>query len=846
MAKAPGKHHHTSAPAGRLSSLSPTVQDLLCIVFLYVVTLVLFRGIIFDNAAFAAGGDTANAISYAHAGITLSEAEHTDILWMPYFFSGMPTFGPVAFLPHDVNYVQKYVQQILNLLYLNGRWTWYIIYFLLGGIAMFFLLRVLKLSRPAALVAALTFMLSPYAMGLPSEGHGSKLMAISYLPLVFLLTHLLFERRTVLMFGLLSAAIGTLLLTNHMQIVYYEFIIIGLYLLYTVIMDFPAAKLAAVQKTLLLVGALLVGLCISSYIYLSVYEYSQFSMRGGGTAGSSGGLAYDYATNWSWSPWEVIVLLIPGFYGIAGAQSPYYWGFVEPWTNANVYVGLVPVVLMIFALRFRRTGFTIFMSLIALLLVLVSFGRNFRFVYDAMFSYLPFFNKFRSPEMTLHLLPFALGVLAACGYAGIEGLAKNVKDSAGLIRTLLIIAGTAAAVLLLSLLLKSTMQEFLSSFLFLKDGEAAQFHRQYGARAQDALAQVKQLRFDILWKDYIKFLLLFVAAIGIIAFFLKKKVSAALFAAVIIGLLIVDLGSIDSRLINPQPANVEQAFRTDPTIQYLKQQPGLFRVFPVGRDHAGQDLFMDNTFAYFGLSSIGGYSPAKLKIYQTLLDSCLYRGVDPSFPLNMAVLNMLNVRYIVASGRLPEDRFRLVNADDQRHLLTYENPGALPRVFFADTAITASTDGATFRAMNDPGFNPARTAVLYETLPDPIGRVDSMHAPSILSYQSREITVAAEAPGTSLLVLSEVYYPAGWKAYIDGKETKIHRTNYILRSVVVPSGKHQVSFIFDPPLYRAGWTLSNAAWGIAGICCIFGLLRLPALRRRMNARTESAPPGAHV
>ena len=106
------------------------------------------------------------------------------------------------------------------------------------------------------------------------------------------------------MFGLLSAAIGTLLLTNHMQIVYYEFIIIGLYLLYTVIMDFPAAKLAAVQKTLLLVGALLVGLCISSYIYLSVYEYSQFSMRGGGTAGSSGGLAYDYATNWSWSPWR--------------------------------------------------------------------------------------------------------------------------------------------------------------------------------------------------------------------------------------------------------------------------------------------------------------------------------------------------------------------------------------------------------------------------------------------------------------------------------------------------------------------------------------------------------------
>ena len=166
----------TASPS-MLGSLSPGMKDLLCIVFLYAVTLVLFRGVILDDAAFASAGDTATALSYVHAGASLAQAEQRDILWMPYFFSGMPTFGPVAFIPRSVDYIQTYAQKILNLFYLNGKWTWYIVYFLIGGASMFSLLRVLKLTRPAALIGAITFMLSPYAMGLPAEGN-AKLYTI--------------------------------------------------------------------------------------------------------------------------------------------------------------------------------------------------------------------------------------------------------------------------------------------------------------------------------------------------------------------------------------------------------------------------------------------------------------------------------------------------------------------------------------------------------------------------------------------------------------------------------------------------------------------------------------------
>ena len=246
-------------------------------------------------------------------------------------------------------------------------------------------------------------------------------------------------------------------------------------------------------------------------------------------------------------------------------------------------------------------------------------------------------------------------------------------------------------------------------------------------------------------------------------------------------LVTIDLALVASRYIDPQPSqHLAQSFRPDASVTFLKSQPGIFRLF------AGIDprdpLYMDNTFAYHGLQSITGYSPAKLKIYQTLLDSCMYQGTDPSFPVNMNVLDMLNVEFLVVHGRLPEPRFQLVNVDQAERAFTYRNPAALPRAFYAGEAITASHDGEVFHMLNSPEFDPAHTAILYKALPLRIVPMDSAHAPHITTYKSREIRIAVDPPSPALLVLSEVYYPAGWKAFIDGTETEIFRTDYILRS----------------------------------------------------------------
>jgi hypothetical protein len=607
--------------------------------------------------------------------------------------------------------------------------------------------------------------------------------------------------------------------------------VIGLYTLYHVAFDFREGKGLMGGKLVLFVGALVVGLGISSYVYLSVYEYSQYSIRGGGE-GTTGGLTWDYATNWSMHPAELITLLIPSFFGF---QSPYYWGSM-PFTSSTIYVGILPVVFAVLALAYKRDRVTIFMAILTLMTLLMSFGKHFAPVYDLLFTYLPFFNKFRAPSTILHLLPFTVGVLGAYGFAWLMDLRNDAKKKEALARVLLIILGVLVALLVLGALFKSSLFKGLSGFMFVKDGEMQLYQQQYGNQAAQIIEQLKRIRFygndqvSGLWDDYVRFSFFAVATIGLVVALLKGFLRSGIFAAVAVALLIADLMVMDAKFIHPVPVkNLEDRFRPDATITFLKQQPGLFRVFPLGSEH-----FMDNTYGYHEIQSLGGYNPAKLKIYQTMIDSCLHHGPDPTFPLNMNVVNMLNTRYVVTSVQLPADRFVLVHSDEAKRKFTYENPSALPRAFFVREVVSTSNQSDVFRTMNSPSFDPATMAIVENTdiqLKGP----DSTRV-EIVEFESRSLKINAYTSSPALLVISEVYYPAGWRATIDGEETEIYKTNFILRSVVVPSGTHEIVLRFEPAMYAAGWTVSHVSWLITGLCILAGLWKIPSVRQRFRKK----------
>jgi hypothetical protein len=806
--------------------LSDMKKDLLCLASLYIIILILFNQIIFKNQIFSDAGDTAAAQAWAKAGEHLEQTEGQKPLWFPYIFSGMPGFGSLAYLPHQVSYIQTVVHFIGKLLFVNADMSWFVLHYFLAGIFMFLLARTWKFSHIPSLLAAVVFMLSPYAAGLPVTGHGSKMMALSYIPLLLLLTHNLFEKRNLLSIGLLAAGAGTALLTNHVQMVYYGFMLIGLYLLYEVVVNFKIEKLLIGKKAVLFFIALIIGFGIASYVYLSTYEYSQYSIRGGGEPGVAGGLNYDYATNWSFHPFEIMNLFIPSFFGFS---TPYYWGWM-PFTDASVYFGVIPILLSVIALIYKRNKSTIFFALFSVLVLLISFGKHF-FFFDLLFNYLPYFNKFRAPSMILHLLPLTFGMLAAYGLTFLVELPSKfelVKFKNGLY----IAGGIIAVILILGFLGKSPIYSSLSSSMFEREGDLQQLQQQYGAQAPQVLQQLKEIRYDMLWKDYIKFALISLSSLGLIALFINKKIQSTLLGFSLILILAIDLFIIDTKFIEPKPNTaLEQTFAPDQNVQYLKTDKTQYRIFPLGQ------LFMDNSNMYHTIESIGGYSPAKIKIYQEMIDSCLYHGPDPSFPINMNIVNMLNAKYLIAQGRLPEDKFQPVAYNQAKQTITHLNPAFQPRAFFVNEVTIAKNKNEVFQTLNSAVFNSRTTAVLEKQPSIYPKKSDSVSA-VITSYKSSQIEITAYCNNTSLLVLSEIYYPAGWKAYIDGSETEIYKTNYILRSVVVPSGNHKIEFKFDPPIYRTGFTITHIAWIITILLIIIGVFQSPMGQKLLKSRSK--------
>lgn len=830
--------------ASWFEKLSTPKKDLVCIVILYVLVLLLFNKIVFSNMIFSDSGDTAAARSWTEAGKQLEEREHMEPQWFPYPFSGMPSFASLAYTPRNVDYLQTAIHAVGRLLFLNGEMSWMVLHYFLGGIFMFLLCRSWsqrdgfpKFSHLPSLIAAVTFALSPYALGLAGGGHGSKLIALSYLPLVFLLTHTLFQRRDILSLGLLSCAVGTLFLTNHVQMVFYVLLVVGLYFLYEFILDIRTQPVLAIKKGALLAVGLAIGFAIAAYIYLSVQEYAQYSIRGGGEMGSPGGLSYDYATNWSFHPFELMNFLIPAFFGF---RTPYYWGWM-PFTESSVYIGLVPLILGALALIYLRNRVTIFLALLSLVIVVISFGKHLPILYDLLFNYLPYFNKFRTPSMILHLMPFTFGLLAAYGMTFLLEIHHHEKEVnvAKLRKRLLVALAVIGAILVLGFLASGALYDMLSGSMFVKEGDIQQLRADYGQQAGQALEQLKRIRFDLfwngkdlpglgyLWHGYVRFALFAGAALGLIILHLNRKLKAGLFSGGMVALLALDLLIIDGSFIHPKPNTaLSQQLQADETIRFLKSDTSLYRIFPLGQ------LFQDNTYMYHLIQSIGGYSPAKIKIYQEMLDSCMYNGWDRNFPLNMNMVNMLNTKYLLSLGRLPEDKFNVAHVDQAKSLVTSLNPAYLPRAFFVDTAAVSYSKAETFAVMNSSSWNPRTTAIL-EKEPEIKPLKSDSTSVKFVSFGAHEIVLETYCSNPSLLMLSEVYYPLGWKAYVDEKEAEIYKTNYVLRSVIVPGGNHTVAFRYHSRTYGRGLTISYAGWGVSIVLVLIGII--PYIRKKKSS-----------
>jgi hypothetical protein len=243
--------------------------------------------------------------------------------------------------------------------------------------------------------------------------------------------------------------------------------------------------------------------------------------------------------------------------------------------------------------------------------------------------------------------------------------------------------------------------------------------------------------------------------------------------------------------------------------------------------------FNDASTSYF-FKSIGGYHGAKLKSYQEMIEfeiqpeiqelvNRLQNGVPPHIAFeNMNALNMLNTQYLIYNQ----------NADP------VENPSRLGPAWFVEDINWVSSADEEILAIKST--NPATTATIREDYNDLFTGINPTANPdrSIkqIDYKPNRLVYEAEVSNSELAVFSEIYYPKGWKATIDGKESEIIRVNYILRALIIPSGKHEIVFTFEPDGYITANLVSLVS---SSLLILFGLWVLSKLfRGNLQGRTE--------
>lgn len=750
-------------------------------------------------------------------------------LWTNSMFGGMPTYQITGVVGYS--YSIGILDRVFSLNLPEP-----ISLFFLACISFYFLAQVLGFNSIISIVGALAYSYATYNPIIIIVGHITKMHAIAYLPFFIGSLFVLFKKQYT--WGILLTSISTALFVqaNHLQITYYGIIIALFMSIYYLVEWIKAKDFEAIYKTLA-AGAIaaILGLAVNAPILVSTYEYGKASIRGGSalvtkdSKTTATGLNSDYALSYSMYATEPLVLMFPNIYG-GGADANavmditkskavetlqqmqpelgqqlqgflnFYWGGIG-FTAGPPYIGIVICLLALIGFSVKTNPHRIWIAATIILSCLLAAGSYLKGFNLFILEYVPFYNKFRAPSMIMVIPTLLMGIMALYGA---EALSKENSLNGFLNKY-----KTGLVLIALSFVVVFAIY-FTSDFKNEEDKQKlAQWSQMVTSQVKDPAAAAAYItpatdlfnglvadRKGLMESDITK-ALLYLILIGALLFLsIKKIINQTIFFIGLGVLSMIDLFSLNTKYLKSEnfiePTENEAAFNLTPLDIALKKDTSNYRVLDIR--NGIQNAFNGGALIAYHHKTVGGYNPAKLSIYQDLIENQWYK-----FPNCMPTLNMLNTKYVI-SGNLATD--------------TIANKEALGNVWFVKGVQYQKDAAGVMKALDN--FNPKDTAIIEEK--DKIADLNNLEQDSAASIQlmknnNDDILYTSNSSKKQLAVFSEIYYNLGWKAYIDNKETPIVKVNYVLRGLVVPAGKHDIKFEFRPNSID----LSKKASGIASI-----------------------------
>jgi len=737
--------------------------------------------------------------------IDYREATGEEAIWTNSMFGGMP--GYMISVVYSANLLTWVQSKVLTLFHPAAMLILYLIGF-------YILLTTLKINRWLSIAGALAFGFSSYHLIIISAGHNSKAYAIGYLMIVIAGVLMAYRQNRMKGSILFSLGLALEIMAGHPQITYYGLLALIVFGITELTFSIKENRLPDFLKTtvMLTVGAILAVTVNFSYLYSS-YEYSKKTIRAKSelthnSENQTSGLDKDYVVQWSQGIGETMTLLIPNFKGGSHTTNPgvnsesfkalqqnrvenprqiinqiiTYHG-EKPFTSGPYYAGAIIIFLFVLGLFVVKGADKWWLVAATILSVVLAWGKYVMPLTSFLLDYLPLYNKFRAPEMTLTIAGYTLPLL---GFLALHQIFSGQTGKKELEKALMWAFGITGGITLLFALLPGMAGDFSAPF----DGA-------YPDWLKDAVISDRR---SLLKADAFRSFIFITLTAGGLLLWHMKKIKAEVFFVALAVFILADLWMIDKRYLNDKNFLPKREARapfqpTTADLEIMKDQDLSYRVLPL------QNPWNDSRASYFH-KNIGGYHAAKLRRYQEMIELHFTPEIEKMINglqdqqsetevfSGLTALNMLNTKYIIYD----------LNS------LPIQNPYAMGNAWLVSNYEIVPDADTEIEAIL--GLNPLSTAVIdkrfSEYLEGKRFSTDTTASIQLVDYQPNRLTYHYNSMAEQLAVFSEIYYRDGWQAYVDGKEEPHFRANYVLRAMILPAGNHTVEFRFEPASFKTG------------------------------------------